>query len=708
VEAGRWARSAAEIHKTARTLGGCPYHSNMRTSRHMTRTGPRRHAVITALTVVLAIAAWTALTASSALAAPLGSSLPTASRSARVQDHGQARVRTNARSRATGSALSAASTGEQIRSYTVDLRLTKDDVLHVRETISYDFATHHKHGIERTIPVEYRYRKGYLREFPLSHIKVSSPTGAPAQEQTLSGATTTIRIGDPDNENVTGVQTYVISYDVAGTVNSFSDHQELYWNAVGNQWSVPVDAVTATVAGPAAVQKVACYIGRQGSRATCPGTIRADGTAGFSVGAQPSQAGMTIVASFPVGTFPDAGPILKQRWTWGRAFSVNRRTLGASLALFVLLSGAAIVLAVRRGRDERYLGITPGLQPSFGEDLPVGRVGWRRDPVAVQFAPPPGVRPGELGALIDERVETLHVTATIIDLAVRGYLTIEQTGRPRKAGKDRESFAGDWKLTRPKDKTPTGLRGYEATLYGLLFGGGRVTSLSRLRRNFLGKLIQVKADLEQDIEDRGWFRTRPSKVRARWRTYAWVTIVAGLALTWALAARTSYGLLGPAVVLAGVVLLVLSARMPARSAQGTALLAQTRGFRLYLEKAEAHQLRFEEGEDIFSRYLPYAIIFGVAERWAALFAELAASGAYQVTPGWYSGSTLDGSLAYIWAGDTLTNFTAATETSLTAVRVPTSPAAGTSGSSGDSGFGGGMGGGGYSGGGDGGGGGGSW
>jgi Predicted membrane protein (DUF2207) len=58
---------------------------------------------------------------------------------------------------------------------------------------------------------------------------------------------------------VTSRQTYVISYDVRGVVNSFSDHQELYWNAVGNQWDAPIDVAKATLEGPAAIQKVACY-----------------------------------------------------------------------------------------------------------------------------------------------------------------------------------------------------------------------------------------------------------------------------------------------------------------------------------------------------------------------------------------------------------------------------------------------------------------
>src|SRR5205814_2107960 len=96
--------------------------------------------------------------------------------------------------------------------------------------------------------------------------------------------------------------------------------------------------------------------------------------------------------------------------------------------------------------------------------------------------------------------------------------------------------------------------------------------------------------------------------------------------TWLLATKTTFGLLGLAVVAGGLLLLLVAPRMPARTARGTAALAQANGFRQYLVTAEADQIRFEEGEDIFSRYLPFAIVFGVTERWAKVFQDLADRG----------------------------------------------------------------------------------
>jgi uncharacterized membrane protein len=122
---------------------------------------------------------------------------------------------------------------------------------------------------------------------------------------------------------------------------------------------------------------------------------------------------------------------------------------------------------------------------------------------------------------------------------------------------------------------------------------------------------------------------------------------------------------------------------------------QAKGFRDYIRTAEANQLRFEEGADIFSRYLPYAIVFGEAERWVRVFGPLAAGAAAatgsNVGPVWYSGPNGWDASHF---SDSLTGFTSSVSSTI---------AASTASSSGGSGFSGGS-----SGGGGGGGGGGSW
>jgi uncharacterized membrane protein YgcG len=588
--------------------------------------------------------------------------------------------------------VSQAAGDEQIASYNVDLTLQRDGTLHVVEQIGYDFGSSSgKHGILREIPTEFNTSDAdQIRVYPISNVKVSSPTGAPDDvKESDNGTDTELRIGDPD-QTVSGQQTYQIAYDVKGVLNGFEDHQELYWNAIGNEWNVPIAQAKVAVEGPAAIGKTACFRGQQGSTDTCQGTIGPNGAATFTTTGLESFQGMSVVTSFPVGTFTSTAPIIKERQTLARAFSVTPLSVGGFAAIFLALAGGAIAMVTRRGRDEQYLGITPGLEPGYGQDATTRRVGWSRDVVAVQFQPPKDMRPGELGTLIDEHANVIDVTATIVDLAVRGYLRIEEIPKEGWLGKT------DWRLVEVAPAPQAPLLRYEEKLFNAIFEGRSEILMSELKQTFAADLAGVQSMLYEDVTENGWFRGNPSSVRAAWQFGAFAVVAAGIGLTWLLATRTRYGLIGAAVALAGLVMLVLAPRMPARTPKGTALLAQAKGFELYLTKAEANQIRWEEGQDIFSRYLPFAIVFGVAERWARVFNELARSGANLATPTWYSGSSFEhGVFNYLIFSSIMDDFTTTTSGSI---------AAATPSSSGSSGFGGG----GFSGGGGGGGGGGSW
>jgi hypothetical protein len=270
-----------------------------------------------------------------------------------------------------------------------------------------------------------------------------------------------------------------------------------------------------------------------------------------------------------------------------------------------------------RGRDRRYAGQTPGLAPpSGGVDEPVPLVG--AGPVAVQFQPPEGLRPGQLGTLLDERANVVDVTATIVDLAVRGHLRIVELERAHWFS------SRDWRLEKLAGGTGE-LLPFERELYSGLFLSGDEVLLSSLKKTFAARMAKVQTALYVDVTRAGWFRGRPDKVRGVWQGAGFVLALAGGWLTWLLSRHLHWAPVGVAVTLVGVALFALGRRMPARTAAGTAVLAQARGFREYIRTAEAEQLRFEEGQDIFSRYLPYAVVFGETDRWVRVFGSLAAA-----------------------------------------------------------------------------------
>ena len=157
---------------------------------------------------------------------------------------------------------------------------------------------------------------------------------------------------------------------------------------------------------------------------------------------------------------PSPTPILEERFNFTSAFRVTPATGGISGGMLALLAGIVIFLVWKFGRDRRYAG--SAVDAAYGKDggPEVARRCARRE-TPVEFEPPDKLRPGELGTLIDFDAGPLDVTATIIDLAVRGYLKIEEVE------KEWYQFKHDWTLTKlPKDGE---LRQYERSLYDGLF-----------------------------------------------------------------------------------------------------------------------------------------------------------------------------------------------------------------------------------------------
>ncbi len=189
---------------------------------------------------------------------------------------------------------------------------------------------------------------------------------------------------------------------------------------------------------------------------------------------------------------------------------------------------------------------------------------------------------------------------------------------------------------------------------------------------------------------RGWFTHRPDRSRGIVGCLGVVVLLAGIAVTIALAAFTHAGLIGIPLGIAGILVLATARLAPARTAKGSAVLRHVDGFRRFIEESEKERARFAEQKNLFSEYLPYAIVFGATEKWARAFSGL--DGEPPETS-WYVST---GVFNYVLLGAALNSFTVATAGTLTSV--PASTSGGSSGFSG----------GGFSGGGFGGGGGGSW
>jgi hypothetical protein len=562
----------------------------------------------------------------------------------------------------------------------------RDSSVTVTETIDYDFASTRHHGIQRDLIVKQRKDDRYDRVYPLDVLSVSASPGTPAGYKVLNEprGIQRIRIGDPDRE-ITGRHRYVIRYRLRGVLNGFSDHDELYWNVTGDEWLVPIETTSVRVSTPTGVTRVACFVGPRGSTLACDGAAGRAGksSATFTNTRLAPGSGLTVVTGMQPLTSVGAAapkPILHERWSFSRAFAATFVTVSVAVLLFLAAVAGVVALLWRRGRDRRAVGSAIDMAFPDAGGAVAARPLFEHTETPVQFEPPDRLRPAQLGTLVDEEAGARDVAATIVDLAARGYLTITEIPKHGVFGKQ------DWTLSRT-GKDADGLLGYEMKLLGGLFGGKTSVQLSELRNKFAPKMQTVQHALYDDVVEEGWFVRRPDRVRAFWRGVGFGSLVAAGLATFLLAKFTHFGLLGVPLVLGALVLLVGARWMPSRTAKGTGVLVRAMGFRRFMAESEKERARFAERANLFSEYLPYAVMFGVTDKWARAFAGLDG----QVpTPSWYVSDHAFEVTGFAHAVD---GFSVASSGTLTS----------TPGGSGGSGFSGGS-----SGGGGGGGGGGSW
>jgi len=587
----------------------------------------------------------------------------------------------------TPAAPATAGVTERITDYRSEVTIQHDGTIEVHETIAYDFGAGAHHGINRDVPVrtDQSGKDGYDRVYRLDVVSVAASEGTPAQYTVEDdGDDERIKIGDPD-VTITGAHVYDITYRVHGAMNAFGDHDELVWNAVGADWSVPIEQAGAVVHAPADIQRVLCTTGPYGSNFPCASAVFSGSEATFTQTDLAPYEAMTFTVAIPTGAVvPSPTPILEEQFDVASAFRVTPATgaiSGALLALFAVIVG---LLVWKFGRDRRYRGSAVDAAYGPGDATDGGatdvRAPLREAETPVEFEPPQQLRPGELGTLVDFEANPLDVTATIIDLAVRGYLKIEEVE------KEWYQFTHDWKLTKlPKEGE---LRRYERTLYDGLFEDGDEVKLSDLKSKFAARMTKVREQLMDDAMSKGWFARKPGTVKVLYGIVGLLVVAAGIALTIVLAAETHAALLGVPVIIGGILLLIAARWMPHRTAKGYATLRHTLGFKRFIDESEKRRAEFAERTNLFSEYLPYAVVFGATQKWARAFAGL---GDAPDTSSWYVSNHAFDYAVFSSAIDGFAVTSAGT--------LASSPA-----STGSSGFGGG----GFSGGGGGGGGGGSW
>ncbi|MFV1990869.1 MAG: DUF2207 domain-containing protein, partial [Acidimicrobiales bacterium] len=302
------------------------------------------------------------------------------------------------------------------------------------------------------------------------------------------------------------------------------------------------------------------------------------------------------------------------------------------------------------------------------ERIPFGEL--KNDPV--QFAPPDDVSPAHFYLLLEEKVPTRIVSTTIVDLAVRGHLRIEEVDN-----------GDDYRLERIDSDKP--LLKFEQFLMNSLFLDGSTVLISSLKYSFAEDSTKIRNMIYSDARAQRWFLGRPDRVRAAWAVGGFLLFLTGIGITALAAYNIGRGVLFAPIAAAGIVVAAGARWMPAKTPRGSGLAGRARGFAYFLEQSEAYRSKIAEEAHIFTEYLPYVMAIGATDKWTKAF-----DGIHVEEPEWFSGRR---GFAPVYFGHQMDLFAVSAASTLSAVQS----------SSGSSGFSGG-----FSGGGGGGGGGGSW
>ena len=560
----------------------------------------------------------------------------------------------------------------RITAFDARIALDGEGTLHVTERLAVDFYSPH-HGIERWVPVSYSRPTGENITVSL-HITSVMQDGRNAEYTTRrSGRNILVRIGDPDI-TITGAHTYEIGYTVERALLFHDDYLQLYWNVTGNEWSVPIDGASATVTLPDTVNAsdvaTTSYIGYYGSNTRRrEAVIDEQGRFVFTSGLLLPGEGLTIDMSIPRDQVGIASPTIWQRIFW--FLSANKY---ASLPILTFFG--MFFLWLKTGKDPR------------------------KGTIAPRFEPPRGMHPGEAGVLIDDRADLRDISAMVIGLAVKGYLTIKEVADDQSgiAEKIRGLFGRsgplDYEFIKEKD-ADADLSNAETILLNAIFDSSHREKrlLSSMENDFYKTLPKLKSALYSGLIKKGYYPNNPERTR---KSYSGVGIF-GIMLGIVIGFYSGSLYLGLAIVISGLIVLAFSPIMPRKTKKGVLVLQDLLGLSEYIHRAEVKQMEFHNAPDkspqLFEKLLPYAMAFNLTSIWTKQF-----EGLMSEPPRWYVGSTPGFHPGLFYMG--MMNLSSGMER--TFVSAPRTSSSGRSAWGGGSSFGGGFSGGGFGGGGGGG------
>lgn len=478
--------------------------------------------------------------------------------------------------------------GYTIDSFRIDVNVTREGKLEIKELIKVNFISQ-KRGIYRAIPYIYKFN-GRKYTTDISRISVAGYKKLITNE----GANKKIRIGDPD-VYLTGKKSYDIGYTVDKAIIEYEDSQEIYWNLTGNAWDTRLQNVSFTLRLPDDLvipsEHIKISTGEYGS-SDAGAIFKQDGReiSGFLPRDLNPSEGATIAVRLPKGYLKGL-PRFEELKTTGLDKDKNKLWyLGIPIALW------GLIWQYWRNRKN------------------ANKV---RGSVEQKFYPPKGLTAAHVGAYIDHKVQTRDVISMIPFWATEGFIKV------------RGLQDGDMQLIRLKD-LPAEFPKYEQDFFYAIFSSSDKINFSDAQNKYGPYVAKAKRALTKEIEAAGYYDASYVYLFKTWR---WPIICLALVLGGiATLIFSAYVIFGIGLILMGIVSFGFVFFTAPLSEYGQQIHDHLKGLADFLEFGDDDEIQRLNKEDAnyFSHMLPYAVAFGLDDKWMKTYETY-----YDTAPSWY-------------------------------------------------------------------------
>lgn len=286
---------------------------------------------------------------------------------------------------------------ERIVSFDATLKIDTVRKVEVTEKISANVLGHSiKRGIFRSLPTQ-RDLNGKKFRVHYDVISVKREGKEEKYRTKYSDGYFRIYVGEEDVLLPSGIHQYELRYSTSDIIGFFDNYDEFYWNVNGTTWDFPTGKISASVILPsgAKILQHSCYTGRYGSSDTnCVSHKESDHAITFQSQDLKRNEGLTIAVGFEKGLFPPPPP------------PTFLEKYGVALVCFLTFLGlmAYYILSWRKH----------GVDPEKPIPYP-------------QFSSPENLSPASIGYIAKEGYKTNSLTASIVNLAIKGFLKIEES-----------------------------------------------------------------------------------------------------------------------------------------------------------------------------------------------------------------------------------------------------------------------------------------